>query len=306
MGYAMSTKPVKVLLIEDNSVQRIMMQAMLAKAGASQPFLHDLELVCADQLSTGLAQLDAGGIDVVLLDLSLPDADGLTTLVKVREQEPDIPIVVLTGHDDEQLAVEAMKSGAQDYLVKGQIDNQILVRALRYAIERHRLLRSLSLTDDLTGLYNRRGFIMLAEQHIKLAQRTESDFLLFFADMDGLKQINDALGHKEGAMALVRTAELLKSTFRESDIMARIGGDEFTILATNAVDDSGEDIIARLQENLDAYNARSSAPYKLSISVGVARYDFKSKASLEDVMARADQAMYEQKRSKHRHVLISV
>lgn len=294
------------MLIEDNSVQRIMMQAMLAKAGASQPFLQDSELVCADRLSAGLAQLDAGGIDVVLLDLSLPDADGLTTLVKVREQEPDVPIVVLTGHDDEQLAVEAMKSGTQDFLVKGQIDNQILVRAIRYAIERHRLLRSLSLTDDLTGLYNRRGFIMLAEQHIKLAQRTASNFLLFYADMDGLKQINDTLGHKEGSAALVRIAELLKCTFRESDIMARIGGDEFTILATNTVDNSGEKIIARLQENLDAYNTRGSATYRLSISVGIARYDCKSKASLEDVMARADQAMYEHKRSKGRPVPVSV
>lgn len=295
----MSAKPTNILLVEDNAVQVVMIKAMLEKHGQAQPFLNGLKLICANSLSDGFVRLAEGGVDIVLLDLSLPDADGLETILKLREQELDVPVVILTGHDDEELAVEAMQVGAQDYLVKGEINRQMLVRSLRYALERHRLMRSLSLIDELTGLYNRRGFMTLAEQQLNLSRRAQRGCLLVYADMDGLKQINDTFGHQEGSKALRQTADVMRTVFRGSDIIARLGGDEFTILMPDAPEESGGRVVARLQEQLDVYSSRLALPYRLALSVGVSTFEPGTTGSLEDLIAAADQAMYENKRSRH-------
>ena len=161
-------------------------------------------------------------------------------------------------------------------------------------------LRSLSLVDDLTGLYNRRGFLAFAEHHHNLASRTKKGFSVIFTDLDGMKTINDTFGHQEGDAAIIKTAEILRSTFRESDVIARLGGDEFTVLATGASDDSSALIINRLQEKVREYNAQKNHPYNLSVSVGVARFDADNVLSIEELMSKADEAMYEYKRKKKR------
>jgi diguanylate cyclase (GGDEF)-like protein/PAS domain S-box-containing protein len=157
-------------------------------------------------------------------------------------------------------------------------------------------LENLSLTDDLTGLYNRRGFLTLVEQELKHATRTNDRFVLVFADLDGLKQINDRFGHHEGSHAIVKAAEILKQTFRTSDIIARLGGDEFTVLALAASDDNTEIIKARLEENVRHLNLRRELPYELAISVGIVLLDPRSNLSIEDLIRKADAAMY-----KHKH-----
>lgn len=131
----MEEKSITVLLIEDNPGDARLIQEMLADVRGAQ-----FELECANRLAAGLERLAKGGIDLVLLDLSLPEGGGLDTLLKVHTQAPRVPIVVLTGLDDEALAVQAVQEGAQDYLVKGQVDSNVLTRAVRYAIERHRML----------------------------------------------------------------------------------------------------------------------------------------------------------------------
>jgi diguanylate cyclase (GGDEF)-like protein len=156
-------------------------------------------------------------------------------------------------------------------------------------------LQNLSLTDDLTGLYNRRGFLTLAEQQMKHAQRSDEQSVLVFADLDGLKQINDSFGHQEGSNAIVKAARILKETFRESDILARLGGDEFTVLATVASTDRTEAIKSRLQEKLRSFNTRHELDYKLSLSIGIARLDPQSRLSIDELINRADAAMYEHK-----------
>lgn len=161
-------------------------------------------------------------------------------------------------------------------------------------------LRSLSLVDDLTGLYNRRGFLFLAQQQVKIADRMKRGMLILFADVDDMKRINDTLGHREGDLALIETATILKETFREADIIARIGGDEFAVLTVEARKDSVEILRTRLQENLDARNAKGDPHYKLSISVGIARYDAESPCSIGDLLAQADALMYEQKHVRQR------
>nr|MBC8264603.1 GGDEF domain-containing protein [Anaerolineales bacterium] len=157
-------------------------------------------------------------------------------------------------------------------------------------------LRALALIDDLTNLYNRRGFITLGQQQLKAANRAKRRMVLLFADFDGLKQINDALGHPEGDRALIETADVLRETFRESDIIARIAGDEFVVLAIETNGVPAEILITRLQQSLEVRNARKERRYKLSLSVGLARYDPERPCSIDELLARADRAMYEQKR----------
>ena len=176
----------------------------------------------------------------------------------------------------------------------------IVVNA-RDLTERQRLqaeLRRMSVTDDLTGLNNRRGFFMLAEQEMKLARRLKKDLLLVFVDLDDFKSINDTHGHQVGDQALVETAEILRTTFRESDVLARLGGDEFVALAMFSPEESDDLIETRLHQTLAEHNARPSRRYSLSISTGGARFDARNVQSLAELMAMADDALYEKKRAR--------
>jgi diguanylate cyclase (GGDEF)-like protein len=158
----------------------------------------------------------------------------------------------------------------------------------------------LSLNDELTGLYNRRGFFTLAEQKLKAANRIKKGMLLLFADVDDLKVINDTFGHLEGDQALIDTANILKETFRESDIIARIGGDEFVILAIETSDSSAETLNIRLQANIKSHNTNERR-YKLSMRVGIVRHDFENRCTIAELLAQADKLMYEQKWNKLYH-----
>jgi diguanylate cyclase (GGDEF)-like protein/PAS domain S-box-containing protein len=157
-------------------------------------------------------------------------------------------------------------------------------------------LRDMALVDDLTGLYNRRGFFTMSQQQLKMADRTKIRMILLFADFDNLKHINDTLGHPEGDRALIEVADVFRETFRESDIIARMGGDEFVVLAIETDSISPEILATRLQENLEARNARGDRRYKLSLTAGTARYDPRRPCSIDELLARADRAMYERKR----------
>ncbi len=165
-------------------------------------------------------------------------------------------------------------------------------------------VRNLSLRDDLTGLYNRRGFLTLAEQQLKIADRMMDDILLLFADMDYLKLINDTYGHKTGDMAIINAAECLKETFRESDIIARIGGDEFVVLTIETTEANAETLIQRLETIIDTCNENKGNPYKISLSIGSAKYNSSNPCTVEELISRADKIMYDQKRIKQNLVKI--
>ena len=157
-------------------------------------------------------------------------------------------------------------------------------------------LESIAFTDQLTGLYNRRGFLNLAERQVKLAKRSKQKMLLFYIDLDGMKWINDHLGHEEGDKALVNAAKIMVKTFRESDIISRIGGDEFTVLAVNADENVSGSLVERFHKLINYTNSRKGRKYRLSISIGFAVYDPKSPCSLDELMSRADISMYEDKK----------
>jgi diguanylate cyclase (GGDEF)-like protein/PAS domain S-box-containing protein len=174
---------------------------------------------------------------------------------------------------------------------------------LRDVTERKRMeeeLRSMSLRDELTGLYNRRGFVTLAAQELKMADRLKRGIFILYADLDGLKGINDAWGHKEGDRVLKETAVILKKTFRNSDIIARIGGDEFVIVPIGTAGDNLDVITSRLQKNIDIQNKKSHLNYILSLSVGIAYYDPEHPVTIEELLTTADALMYDQKRNKRR------
>jgi len=159
-------------------------------------------------------------------------------------------------------------------------------------------IREMSLRDPLTDLYNRRGFLTIAEQEIKTANRVRNKMHLTFVDCDGLKEINDIFGHDEGDRALTATADILRLTFRESDLIARVGGDEFAVLSTYAADIDQEVLPRRLQQHIDEYNKRESRRYKLAMSWGMSVYDPEHPLSLDELMAAADKLMYANKKGK--------
>src|SRR5579859_5427337 len=158
-------------------------------------------------------------------------------------------------------------------------------------------LRTMALTDELTGLYNRRGFLLLGEHNLRLSLRNSKPLFLFFADVDGLKRINDLCGHVDGDALLVCCGEVLKMTFRESDLIARIGGDEFAILTQCDSFESCDAISKRLRSSLDLMNRDVLAPYCLSLSFGAARFDPASPVSLTELLSVADREMMKRKQT---------
>ncbi len=278
-------------------------------------------------------KLDKGIRNRLDLAASVAQSIGATNLSLGMDPDPhfglDIPAMDLPrGKEAVEQILQAVFAKANGELAKllqdvrtksaaGQLGtaqngstNKLLMRAVQCAVKQYMLqaeLGSLALSDELTGLYNRRGFLALAERQLKLGRRSGRAILVFFADVDGLKQINDKFGHKEGDLALVHAAQVLEKTFRDSDIVARFGGDEFAVLALEVSGHSESTIRARLEQNLHELNAQQSR-YTLSISLGAMRFDPrspKSPASIEQLMIQADEAMYEEKRLRSKPFLVA-
>lgn len=296
-----SRRPTKVLLVEKEPEDLEGFRATLEEAEQTS-----LDLEWVGRLSEALERLSLGGVDLVLLDLDLPDSRGSVTFERMHAFAPDVPVVILTDLDDETVALETVQAGAQDYLVRGQVTGPLVLRSVQYALERHRLLsalRSLSLMDDLTGLYNRRGFAELGEQHLKLSRRKGRSSTLVYVDVDDFKAINDARGHHVGDRLLVKVAEILRGAFRRSDLVGRLGGDEFAILALETSDEDAELLVDRLRAAIDTFNQNTRKAFELSVSVGVARSGEGSPDPLDELLARADAAMYDEKRAKRKALL---
>lgn len=422
---------INILLIEDNHDYAQLINRIISNESSNL-----MEVKHHETFAEGFKRLSEGDIDLVLLDLELPDNSNIDKIVQIHVST-DVPIIVLTGTDDEQVAIKSVQMGAQDYLMKSNLDSRLLVRSIRYAIERKKVddklkrteerfrllienavdliaildldgtinyaspshnrvlgydehdllgrkafefihpedlpavveifskgiqhignedfdqdmsysaefrfrhkdgywvtlesfgklyppdsgeigiivnsrdvterkkmeesLRNLSVTDDLTNLYNRRGFMSYAEHHIRTADRKNERMMLILIDLDDLKKINDAYGHNEGDMALIDTAEVIKDTFRKSDLIARVSGDEFVVLTTDTKINATEAIRIRLLKNIDAHNAKQKRLYKLSLSFGIAVYEPENPSSIDRLIVKADELMYKEKHKKDEH-----
>jgi diguanylate cyclase (GGDEF)-like protein len=195
-------------------------------------------------------------------------------------------------------ALDELASIAKSKRFDSTAVDDALKKAAVWAVKQSLLdreIRSLAITDELTGFFNRRGFLAAATQELKLAHRDKQSVLLLFCDVDHMKAVNDTYGHKEGDLALIRTADALEETFRNSDVLARLGGDEFAVLAWEASTPDLQIILARLEKNLQKVTV-DEPRYKLSLSIGVARYDpAEAPVALGELMAQADKDMYKHK-----------
>jgi diguanylate cyclase (GGDEF)-like protein len=277
--------------------------------------------------------------DLVITDIIMPNMDGFT-LTRRLHAEPllaSVPVIFQTVHSLEaEVRKLATATGIQHILGKPAEPQQIL-QAVQESLKRgtqvaklpqtgelqrehlqlladklyeknlelektNERLRNLSLTDELTGLNNRRGFMILANGLLKFSRRARHPLCLLYIDMDSLKKINDTFGHTQGDTALTHFARILTQTFRDSDVIARMGGDEFTILTIDASEGSLKAIQARLQSNVEAYNLVAVQGYTLSFSIGIIRVDLASTFTVEALLAQADQAMYAHKKRRKRKV----
>jgi len=278
----------RILFVEDSPADAALVERILTGSERS------CTVTCVQHIADTVPILDAGEADLILLDLRLPDSVGLEGFRRLRAQAPETPIIVLTGRDDVEMAREAL----QNYVVKGQLDGNLLVHAVRFAAERHALQRELeerSLRDPLTGLYNRRGFRLLADQSLRLAKRNGRESVLLLADVDKLKAINDAHGHAEGDRALCAVARAFDAAVRDSDIVARLSGDEFVALAVEARPPGIPSLVARLRERLAEEGERLTRTVELSVSIGIAPFDPKAAPSLDQLIEAADLDMYRDK-----------
>ncbi|MBH0187638.1 MAG: diguanylate cyclase [Nitrospira sp.] len=233
----------KILLVEDSDVDAHLTQDILAEWSVEQ-----FDVTHVVRLSEAFSHLTQTRFDAILLDLSLPDGYGLSTLRQMQAANPTIPIIVLSGFSDQTLAVEAVQSGAQDYLVKGQGQPELLARSIRYAIERKRAeerLTYLAQYDQLTGLVNRTLFRDRLIHAMARSKRVQQPMGLMLLDLDRFKAVNDTLGHDAGDQLLKVVADRLHECVREVDTVARMGGDEFTIILEGLSHEDDIVVVAR-------------------------------------------------------------
>ncbi len=232
--------------------------------------------------------------DVVVIALGAAVELGIS-MMAARRAVPDAAIVVVVPWFEEALFLSAIRLGAEDCVTAALLESPGLLRVLLVAAERHRLtssLRAAAFTDELTGLYNRRGYVTRAATLLKVAE-PKSIWQIFF-DVDELKIINDTYGHWAGDRALMEVAVVLRQAFRSTDIVARVGGDEFAVLAIAPADAAPDSWTARWREPFVALATRKDLP--LSVSVGLAQPDEHGQMTPEDLLTRADTTMYTAKR----------
>lgn len=275
--------------------------------------------------------------DLVITDILMPNMDGFTLVRRLRA-EPllmGVPVVFHTANYDESEIHRLAHASGVRHILRKPAEPQMILRAVNESINQREApqrlpqtgqlqrdhlqlladklyekvselekandrLRSLSLTDSLTGLNNRRGFMILATNLLKFSRRAGYSSSLIYIDLDSLKYINDTFGHAGGDAALTGFAQILNETFRESDIIGRLGGDEFIALIVDAADSDLASMQTRLQANVEDYNRQVDRDHALSFSLGVIRIDPHSTISMEEFLSQADEAMYKHKLSRRR------
>ena len=289
----MQEKTLRVLLVEDNAGDARLLREMFGKESP-----NSFEMTHVMNMRDAVIHLAKGGVDIVLLDLGLPDTYGLETVQQAHAAAPGVPLIVLTGLDDEALAAEAMKAGAQDYLIKGQVENRALPRALRHAIDRHRIqveTTYLAQHDAVTNLPNRLVLNDRISQAISLARRRKTATAVVFLDLDRFKYINDSLGHAIGDGLLQSISVRLVASVRDSDTVTRQGGDEFVILLTEIANSQDAAKSAkRILLSLTAPHVIGGHELHIDGSIGISVYPVDGEDA-ETLVQNAETAMYHAK-----------
>ncbi len=284
----------RVLLIEDNEGDYILTKELLAQ----RPDL-EFQLEWVASADEGLAALIENRHEICLTDYRLGTANGLEIVRRARERGSEVPVIVLTGEHNQSVDAEAIEAGACDYLVKRQLSGDQLTRSIRYALVQRSVedkLRALARTDQLTGLANRGEFMSELDFALRRSGRGAKAFAILYLDLDGFKQVNDTLGHAQGDLLLQEVANRLTTCLRSVDLVARIGGDEFTILALDV--ESSRDCATIAQKVL----AKLSEPFRLgghevlvSASIGISMFPDGGRDA-DELTRNADTAMYRAKK----------
>jgi diguanylate cyclase (GGDEF)-like protein len=282
-----------LLLVEDNLGDARLLREILKEQGA-----HTIKLTHVERMSEAEMHLGSHAVDMILLDLGLPDARGLGAVRRAHLAAPRVPLVVLTGLDDESVATQALQEGAQDYLVKGQIETRGLLRALRYAVERKTMALQMihsAQHDFLSALPNRLLFNDRVTQAIALASLHMKKVVVLFLDLDGFKHINDSLGHPMGDKLLQSIARRLLNCVRATDTVSRQGGDEFVVLLSE-VERPEEAAVAARRMLRAVSEAHSIDLHDLYVtgSIGISVYPDDG-LDAETLVKNADTAMYQAK-----------
>ena len=286
---AIPTLDAAVLLVEDNPADALLTPLLLGDAPGAA-----IRVTVVDRLEVAIGRLRETPFDAVLLDLDLPDSRGLDTLRRLRLEVPEVPVVVMSGLSGEGIASDAVRFGAQDYLVKGTFTGSLLRHAIRHAIERQRTyaeLRALSCMDELTGLHNRRGFELVAVQDILIAPRRRRDLLVAKIEVHGLRAVNSSYGYAAGDDLIRSAAQVVRRSFRCTDVIARDEGDAFLVLIRDAVSGSERIIQARLEQHVEGENNAERLPYDVALSVGFARGGAYGETTLDELMLRTEEAL---------------
>jgi len=292
-------KTINILLVDDDPGDRRLVELALKQS------LPELEfaVTTAESLADGLDRLQSNNIDLVLLDLGLPDSHGLETVDSVCRAYSHLPIVVLTGLASDEAGLESLEKGASDYLVKGKFSEDMLLRTIRYSLERKRLeqqLVHLASHDPLTGLLNRRPFEEAVVRAIARANRGTPSALLLL-DVDNFKLVNDTLGHAAGDDVLVRIGQLVQKQLRTEDVLARLGGDEFAALLEGADMREAEIVAERVRRAVEDYPFSFDLETSPTLSMGLAEID--GKQETRTLVNRADAAMYEAKNQGRNRIM---
>jgi len=310
---------VRILIAEDNLVSRRMLETTLVR------WQHEVFVATDGEAALNLL-VSKDSPPLAILDEKMLGANEFEVCRRVRAAAAANQIVApyiifLTAKAEPGEVIDESIAGADDYLTKPhgtselrarldcgariiELQNRLAAQALELKAVNGKLrqteieLHNLSLSDDLTTLRNRRGFFAFAEQAYAAAKRLKQPMLLFYFDMNNLKSINDQYGHDAGSTAIISVAECLRKTFRASDVLARIGGDEFAVLATNAATDTENIMVARLQKMLDEETSSGNHPQQLSVSIGAVEVKPDGNTSLADYLRIADGLMYKDKRRK--------
>jgi diguanylate cyclase (GGDEF)-like protein len=285
---------VRVLLIEDNPGDE-----RLIRLALSEDLHRRFTVTSARTLGGGLELAQTLPLDAILLDLNLPDSNGLANVKTLALAVPRTPILVVTGLDDDSLAIEVSEHGAQAFLTKGSNELAVLGRTIRCAMARKRfeaLLAEQAYSDSLTGLANRVLFHDRLKQALARATRTDKRIAVVFVDLDNFKAVNDTFGHKVGDEVLRAIADGLRRAVRQTDTVARAGGDEFTVLVEPVNDVM--DAVTIAQKILSAVNAAIKLPgarVELTASIGVVLFPDHAR-NADSLVECADRAMFFAKR----------
>jgi len=287
---------IDILMIDDDAADRRLTELALK----SSPQARQFAIRMAGNLAEGLESLKNQSFDMVLLDLGLPESQGLDTLENFRREYPHVPVVVLTGLQDEEAGVEAIKQGAIDYVTKPFKQDGLRTRisiALQMVELQDKLLL-LANTDELTGLTNRRHFFDILEREILCAKIKDDPVSVMIFDLDHFKSVNDTYGHLGGDMILKQAAEILQQNIYPLDIAARYGGDEFVILMPGTPSEKAVQVSERLRGIIDDHQWRMpNQEISITTSIGVANSDYRNSLSSHELIEDADSALYAAKRS---------